>query len=307
MTNYFIKRLPDYSKETLIEEIKRVASIITSEKITTTEFNKHSKASALTIQRKFGSWEKALIESGVGNRYGGKNITDKMKNQDGKGIAKETLIEEIKAVVKKLNQETISHKDFNDNSIYSSSVVVKRFGSWHLALKAAGILSSQNRKITESDLFENILTVWTHYGRQPKSSEMNRKPSIISNATYIDKFGGWIKALYAFEIFVNKNQQENEEEKTTTPEIISTQLLRADIELKPEDKHKVPIGLRYQVFVRDRFRCVKCGRSPATELINLTLHADHIIPFSKGGKTVIDNLQTTCSDCNLGKGNRHNE
>ncbi|MCI5815572.1 HNH endonuclease [Ruminococcus sp.] len=45
-----------------------------------------------------------------------------------------------------------------------------------------------------------------------------------------------------------------------------------------------------------------CGRSPSTT-IGLELHIDHIIPWSMGGETVIDNLQTLCSDCNLGKSN----
>ena len=53
---------------------------------------------------------------------------------------------------------------------------------------------------------------------------------------------------------------------------------------------------------RDNFKCCMCGRSPSTT-IGLELHIDHIIPWSMGGETVIDNLQTLCSDCNLGKSN----
>jgi len=34
---------------------------------------------------------------------------------------------------------------------------------------------------------------------------------------------------------------------------------------------------------------------------SVTLHADHIKPWSKGGETVIENLQTLCSKCNIGK------
>ena len=45
-----------------------------------------------------------------------------------------------------------------------------------------------------------------------------------------------------------------------------------------------------------------CGRSPAKDM-NIELHVDHIMPYSKGGETVIENLQTLCSDCNLGKSN----
>jgi 5-methylcytosine-specific restriction endonuclease McrA len=32
------------------------------------------------------------------------------------------------------------------------------------------------------------------------------------------------------------------------------------------------------------------------------LHADHISPWADGGKTVLENLQTLCQNCNLGKG-----
>lgn len=52
---------------------------------------------------------------------------------------------------------------------------------------------------------------------------------------------------------------------------------------------------------RDGFRCVTCGRSPATHR-GLVLHLDHEVPFSKAGRTEMANLKTVCADCNLGKG-----
>jgi len=67
------------------------------------------------------------------------------------------------------------------------------------------------------------------------------------------------------------------------------------------DYREVRPGLRFRVFLRDRFRCVVCGGSPATH-VNIELHADHILAVANGGRTVLENLQTLCQDCNLGKG-----
>ena len=60
-------------------------------------------------------------------------------------------------------------------------------------------------------------------------------------------------------------------------------------------------SLRYDVMLRDNFRCVICGAS-ANE--GARLHVDHIIPISKGGKSDISNLRTLCERCNLGKSNK---
>jgi 5-methylcytosine-specific restriction endonuclease McrA len=76
--------------------------------------------------------------------------------------------------------------------------------------------------------------------------------------------------------------------------------------VKNSDKDKtgstrtVPLNIRLKVLDRDAYRCILCGRSPAMD-IGVRLHIDHKIPFSKGGKSTIDNLQTLCQDCNLGK------
>ena len=56
-------------------------------------------------------------------------------------------------------------------------------------------------------------------------------------------------------------------------------------------------SLRNKIYERDGYKCLACGCTT-----NLSL--DHIIPFSKGGKTESDNLQTLCKSCNSRKGNR---
>ena len=62
-------------------------------------------------------------------------------------------------------------------------------------------------------------------------------------------------------------------------------------------KYDIPKGLRRRVFERDQYTCVRCG---STE----NLCADHITPYSKGGLTTFENLQTLCRWCNTSKGDR---
>jgi len=54
---------------------------------------------------------------------------------------------------------------------------------------------------------------------------------------------------------------------------------------------------RFECFKRDRFQCQYCGRTPP----QVVLEADHVIPESQDGPSVLENLVTACFDCNRGK------
>jgi hypothetical protein len=62
---------------------------------------------------------------------------------------------------------------------------------------------------------------------------------------------------------------------------------------------RIPISksLRFDVLKRDDFTCQYCGRKAP----DVVLHCDHKVPVSKGGPTTLQNLTTSCEDCNLGK------
>ena len=50
--------------------------------------------------------------------------------------------------------------------------------------------------------------------------------------------------------------------------------------------------------MRDGARCRLCGAVPREDV---QLHVDHVKPWSKGGDTVLENLQILCNVCNIGK------
>lgn len=55
---------------------------------------------------------------------------------------------------------------------------------------------------------------------------------------------------------------------------------------------------RRALFARDGWRCVYCGNSSG----RLTL--DHVVPRSRGGESIWENVVTSCAPCNHRKGNR---
>lgn len=54
---------------------------------------------------------------------------------------------------------------------------------------------------------------------------------------------------------------------------------------------------RVELFNKSGGQCQSCG----TDITLTDFHADHIIPWSKGGKTKLSNGQALCSSCNLSK------
>lgn len=58
--------------------------------------------------------------------------------------------------------------------------------------------------------------------------------------------------------------------------------------------------LRHCVLQRDNYKCRDCGATKD----EIRLEIDHIVPWIKGGKTILENLQTLCHKCNRSKHTR---
>lgn len=70
-----------------------------------------------------------------------------------------------------------------------------------------------------------------------------------------------------------------------------------------EQRNLMTKKLREHIKKRFNYTCCNCGNSIYNEP-NLLLEIDHIIPISKGGRTVESNLQTLCWKCNRSKSSK---
>lgn len=79
---------------------------------------------------------------------------------------------------------------------------------------------------------------------------------------------------------------------------IAEEQSRQQIELESftlDHNHLIPADVKREVWKRDHGRCVVCGSKE-------NLHFDHIIPFSKGGSSLVsENIQLLCAKHNLEK------
>jgi len=301
MPRFELDRLVSYDDDALVAELRRVASLVDSPCLTRSAFDKRSKASSSVVSRRFGGWQQALARAGLEERYSGTPIA---RRRRGCRFTDEQLLSELRAVSERLGGKTLTVELFNQHAEMNAETVRRRFGSWWAALRRAGLtISNLGKRYSDDDYFENLLAVWTHYGRQPKYGEMDHPPSWIPSGAYEAKWGTWTKALLAFLERVNLDTRQEESEfhpavaEATRPAPRRGSRARR---LKEGDQRQVKLGLRYEVLMRDRFRCVLCGASPATQL-GCVLHVDDVTPYSKGGKTVAENLRTLCDRCNLGK------
>lgn len=201
------------------------------------------------------------------------------------------LLADLQRVAEILGTSTVGQKTYRKRGTYDDTTVSRRFGSWNAALRAAGLTLSNEPSLSDDRLFENLLVLWQHYGRQPRRAELARPPSTISQSPYNRRFGSWTAALQAFVEYANATEVDTPgfPDQSTTPDRRAT-------------GRDPSLRLRWCVLQRDRFTCCACGASPAITP-GVELHVDHVQPWSKGGETVLENLQTLCSDCNLGKSN----
>ncbi len=273
----------------LINDVIKVAKTLKKDTITQEEYQKYGRFSGSTMRRRFGNWEKTLELANLSTKgHNFKYIFSKMD-----------AIQDIKDVCVKLKKDTLTHKEYDIHGKYHSTTLMRNLGcSWNQILNMAGIKITLNREFTKEEMFEEIERIWMMLGRQPTTTDINKRISKYSLNSYCRRFGGWRQTLQAFVNYINEEQPKKRNNET---EILKREKTSENPKcLGHKTNRDINLRLRFKVLLRDHFTCCACGASPAKNP-SVKLHVDHKKPWSKGGETVLDNLQTLCEKCNLGK------
>ncbi len=102
-----------------------------------------------------------------------------------------------------------------------------------------------------------------------------------------------VKAVFRESVFIVSEYEQEVHSPSHSIRLPSVLALKEYV--VPEHK---PAFTRFNVFLRDAFRCQYCGQKNKAK--DLTF--DHVIPRARGGRTSWENIVTACRSCNRAKG-----
>lgn len=198
------------------------------------------------------------------------------------------LLAELRRVAD-LIEGALPRTAFDRVSRINSDAISRRFGGWDRALARAGLGhrdSNLQRKrtlrLTDRQVLDRLRRAATRDG--VVTQEAVGRTQGLFRSIFVRRFGSWQAAVRRAGLCLSRHATPGPRRRRT-----------------PEERHRIPMMLRFQILKRDDYRCALCGDSPAITK-GTTLEVDHIHPFSQGGKTVAENLRTLCRRCNQGKG-----
>ncbi|MEQ8897518.1 MAG: HNH endonuclease [Roseovarius sp.] len=137
----------------------------------------------------------------------------------------------------------------------------------------------------------------TEFVREP--SALKQHPALVLNADYRPlsyyplSLWPWqdaVKAVYLDRVDIVAEYEHTVRSPSTEIRIPSVIVLKDYV--KPQ---KRVAFTRFNLFLRDEFRCQYCGSKGE-------LTFDHVVPRARGGITSWENVVAACSTCNLRKG-----
>tara|TARA_B100001123_G_scaffold434797_1_gene561994 strand:- start:584 stop:1210 length:627 start_codon:yes stop_codon:yes gene_type:complete len=175
---------------------------------------------------------------------------------------------------------------------FSKDTITRFYGNWNNACDAVGLKVAKVDQYSDEEIIDLLLSLWRWREQRPTIEDLkkfNKEHNVrLHVKTIVNRWGSWKTMLHLIS-------------QLGRMQITKQQVIDAKIDRNPRES--ISVRLRSEVLKRDQYTCVDCGASPRKDP-SVNLHIHHVIPVSKGGKSVIDNLVTNCDACNLGKSDK---
>lgn len=271
MTQYVFEPFNYFSDEEILADIRSVCRKLRQPTLLLSEYLRNGKYKRKAIENHFGNFHEALKKLGLEIKRTGY-------------YSDEEIIEDVLFVKRQLGVDLLTGRDYFKHGQFGSKAIVAHFGSWgKLADKLGMKKAAVHVRHTPQELFGMMKSLWDEKGCCPSMAEFLRR-SGHTKKYLLSRYKSWPDFLHQFLDYANNGGK-------SLPLVVS-----GNPTIGPRE---IPPNLRYKVLKRDHSTCVLCGAKPP----DVKLHIDHIVPYSKGGKTELSNLRTLCSKCNLGRGN----
>lgn len=134
-----LEHLESYDDEALLAELRRVATLIHTPKMTIGQFTALAKVSGSTLRKRFGSWKGALKAAGLGDLLDDTNLRK----------SREEILGAIKTTASKLQKDVLTRQEFEAHTGITDGPVRRIFGSWKAAITVAGLGQSAWENATQ--------------------------------------------------------------------------------------------------------------------------------------------------------------
>jgi len=211
-------------------------------------------------------------------------------NPQRKKVRIEATHEEVVADVKKfIEEEKIEKKvarrkyDKWAKAKYKYNTL-NRITTWARVLDDLGYSVAKPAKVTDQELVDHFLEVAKYYKKAPTKELFGKYHAEVKNGP------NWS--------LLNQRWGATKFRSLVWEYLQGTKTIHDIEQAKTKKRKPISPRLRAEVLKRDGYKCVHCGATAKSS--GKTLHLNHKLPVSRGGKNTKENLETTCQDCNLG-------
>lgn len=183
----------------LLSDIISISNALEKSTLTTNEYISQGKYSLSVVLRSFGSWSAAILQAGLQNTRS-ENVVNIPQNE---------FIDDLIRVSQLLVKDSVTRDEYTQHGKYSISSVIKRVGSWSLAVEKAGLKdlnSIPSVDIPEEIYICDILKVANQIGYEEVFESEYHQYGNYSTKAIKSRFGSWQIAAKKAGVFVDKDK-----------------------------------------------------------------------------------------------------